>query len=60
MCEERAMRDLIIVGAGSAARDYLQFVKDINKVSPTFNIKGFIADSGVDIKKLTNGEYDIL
>lgn len=54
------MRDLIIVGAGSAARDYLQFVKDINKVSPTFNIKGFIADSGVDIKKLTDGEYDIL
>ena len=54
------MRDLIIVGAGSAARDYLQFVKDINKVSPTFIIKGFIADSGVDIKKLTDGEYDIL
>ena len=54
------MRYLIIVGAGSAARDYLQFVKDINKVSPTFIIKGFIADSGVDIKKLTDGEYDIL
>ena len=54
------MRDLIIVGAGSAARDYLQFVKDINAVSPTFNIKGFIADSGVDIRKMTNGEYDIL
>ena len=54
------MRDLIIVGAGSAARDYLQFVKDINAVSPTFNVKGFIADSGVDIKKMTDGEYDIL
>ena len=27
------MKELIIVGAGSAARDYLQFVKDINKVT---------------------------
>ena len=28
------MKELIIVGAGSAAREYLQFVKDINKVAP--------------------------
>ena len=54
------MKNLIIVGAGSAARDYLQFAKDINAVSLTYNIKGFIADSGVDIKKLTDGEYDII
>ena len=54
------MRELIIVGAGSAARDYLQFVKDINAVSPTFNVKGFIADGGVDIRKMTDSEYDIL
>lgn len=54
------MTDIIIVGAGSAARDYLQFIKDINKIKPTFNVKGFIADTGVDIKSLTNGEYTIL
>lgn len=54
------MKDLIIVGAGSSAREYLQFIKDINKVTPTYNVKGFIADTGVDIKLFTNGEYDIL
>lgn len=54
------MKDLIIVGAGSAAREYLQFAKDINKLSPTWNIKGFIADYGVDIEALTNGEYRLL
>lgn len=56
------MRDLIIVGAGSAARDYLQFIKDVTESLsfPKWKIKGFIADSGVDINSLTNGEYDIL
>lgn len=62
MCKGRKVKDLIIVGAGSAARDYLQFVKDINASlsEPKWNIKGFVADSGVDIKKLTDGEYNIL
>lgn len=54
------MKDLIIIGAGSAAREYLQFAKDINKVSPTWNIKGFIADYGVDIEEFTNAEYKVL
>ena len=56
------MKNLIIVGAGSAARDYLQFVKDVNAslAEPKWNIKGFIADSGVDIKALTKGEFDVL
>lgn len=54
------MRDIIIVGAGSAAREFLQFIKDINKITPTWNVLGFIADSGVDISKLTNGEYSII
>lgn len=56
------MKNLIIAGAGSAARDYLQFIKDINanSSSPRWNIKGFIADSGVDVESLTNGEYKLL
>ncbi|MCO5388441.1 MAG: acetyltransferase [Desulfosporosinus sp.] len=54
------MKDLIIVGASNAARDVLQVVKEINKVKATWDIKGFIADSGLDIHKLTNGEFDIL
>ncbi|SHI24285.1 acetyltransferase [Desulfosporosinus lacus] len=54
------MKDLIIVGASNAGRDVLQVVKEINKVKTTWDIKGFIADSGLDIHKLTNGEFDIL
>ncbi|EHQ91823.1 acetyltransferase [Desulfosporosinus youngiae] len=54
------MKDLVIVGASNAARDVLQVVKEINKIEMTWNIKGFIADSGLDIPKLTNGEFDIV
>ncbi len=54
------MKDLIIVGAGSQAREVLQFAKDINYITPTWNIKGFIADWGDDIPALTNGQYKIL
>ena len=54
------MKDLIIVGSGNAAREYLQIAKDVNKVSPTWRIKGFISDYGVDVNKLTNGEYQLL
>lgn len=54
------MKDIIIVGAGSAARDVLQVLKEINKVEKKWNIKGFIADYGVDIKALTNDEYEII
>lgn len=38
------MNDLIIVCAGSMGREVLQIVKDINKVSPTWNILGFLSD----------------
>ena len=56
------MKDLIIVGAGSAAREYLQFIKEINNTENElkWNVKGFIADYGINIKELTNGEYDII
>lgn len=55
-----SMMDLIIVGAGDAARVILQIAKDINKAKPLWNIKGFIGDYGLDIKKLTNGDFDII
>ena len=56
------MKDLIIVGAGSAARDYLQFVKDVNASlpEPRWSIKGFIADSGVDVENLTCDDFLLL
>lgn len=54
------MKDLIIVAAGSQAREFLQIAKDINNKTPTWNIKGFIAEDGDDIYELTNHEYKIL
>ncbi len=54
------MKDLIIVGAGDTSREILQIAKDINRASPMWNIKGFIADEGLDISQLTNGEYNIV
>lgn len=54
------MKDLIIIGAANAARDVLQVVKEINKVRATWNIKGFIADRGLDMHTLTNGDFRIL
>ncbi|PKM94540.1 MAG: sugar acetyltransferase [Firmicutes bacterium HGW-Firmicutes-1] len=54
------MKNLIIVGAGNAARVVLQLAKDMNREKLRWNIKGFIADSGLDIKKLTNGDFDII
>jgi sugar O-acyltransferase (sialic acid O-acetyltransferase NeuD family) len=38
------MKDIIIVGAGGCAREVLQWIRDINRVSPQWNILGFIAD----------------
>lgn len=38
------MKDIVIVGAGGFGRELLQWIKDINTVSPTWRIKGFIDD----------------
>lgn len=38
------MKNLIIVCAGSMGREVLQMVKDINKISPTWNVIGFLSD----------------
>lgn len=39
------MKDLIIIGASGFGREVLQWIKDINKITPTWNIKGFIDDN---------------
>lgn len=36
------MKDLIIVGAGAMAREILWIVKDINAVTPVYNVLGFL------------------
>lgn len=38
------MKDLIIVCAGSMGREVLQMVKDINRITPTWNVLGFLSD----------------
>lgn len=50
------MKDLLIVGAGGCGREVLQWVKDINKVVPRWNIKGFIDD---DLNALHDKECSI-
>lgn len=54
------MKNLIIAGAGNAAREVLQIIKDINRENYIWNIAGFIADTGMDIKSLTNGDFEII
>lgn len=39
------MKDIIIVGASGFGREVLQWIKDVNVVKPTWNIKGFIDDN---------------
>jgi sugar O-acyltransferase (sialic acid O-acetyltransferase NeuD family) len=38
------MKEIIIAGAGGLGREVLQIIKDINKLQPTWSIKGFIND----------------
>ena len=39
------MKELVIIGAGGCGREVLQIAKDINEVSLTWNIKGFLDDN---------------
>lgn len=39
------MRDIIIVGASGLGREIADWIEDINEVSPTWNILGFIDDN---------------
>lgn len=39
------MKKIIIIGAGGYGRELLQWIKDINQVSPTWEIAGFIDDN---------------
>lgn len=49
------MKDIIILGAQGFGREVLQWIKDINKVTPTWNIKGFLDD---DLTALDGYECD--
>lgn len=53
------MKDLVIVGAGGMGREILQWVKDINKVNKTWEIKGFI-DDDTDALLSFNCHYKVI
>ena len=46
------MKELIIVGAGGCGREVLQWVKDINRDSKQWSIKGFIDDNLNALEKI--------
>lgn len=55
------MKDIIIVGAGGFGREMLEIIKEINRIEPTWNIKGFINDIPGTLDKYPCGkEYKIL
>ncbi len=39
------MKKLILIGAGGCGREVLQWAKDVNKVEPRWEIKGFLDDN---------------
>lgn len=39
------LKNIIIVGAGGFGRELLQWINDINAISPKWNVKGFIDDN---------------
>jgi sugar O-acyltransferase (sialic acid O-acetyltransferase NeuD family) len=53
------MKNLIIVGAGSTARERLDAVKKINKVEKKWNIRGFISDNLDDLNN-TECDYQVI
>lgn len=39
------MKDIIIVGGGGCGREVADFIEEINKIEPTWNLLGFIDDN---------------
>ncbi len=54
------VRSLVIVGAGSAAREVLQMAKHVNRVGHRWDIQGFLCDIDSNIEELTNGEFRVI
>ena len=54
------MRDLYIVGAGGHGRETLDIVEAINRVAPTWNFKGFVADDPGDEEVLARRDAAVV
>lgn len=53
------MKNIIIVGASGLGREVLEWIKDINEVSPRWKIKGFIDDNLAALDSL-DSEFRII
>ena len=49
------MKDILIIGAGGFGREVLQWIKDCNRIKPTWHIMGFLDDN---VHALDNLECD--
>ena len=38
------MQNLVIIGAGGRGREFLECVKEVNKIKPTYKVMGFLSD----------------
>lgn len=38
------MKKLIIIGAGGRGREYLECIKEVNRIRPTYKVLGFLSD----------------
>ena len=54
-----SMKDLIILGAGGASYNLIEFAEDVNSVMPTWNIFGLLDDNVKLIGKIVHG-YKVL
>lgn len=53
------MKDLYIIGAGGFGREVIWLVERINKVTPTWNIVGFL-DDAEDVQNTVINGYEVL
>lgn len=54
------MKQLYIVGAGGAAKEIYLLIKQINKVNPLYNFKGFIDVSSNRFLHIGENRYDVI
>lgn len=53
------MKDIVIIGAGGIGREVAYFIEEINEISPTWNIIGFI-DENIEIHNKELNGYKVL
>lgn len=53
------MKEIVIIGAGGIGREVAYFIEEINEISPTWNIIGFI-DENIEIHNKDLNGYKVL